>query len=186
MPEAAPFPYQTWMDDLRTPDKERQNAAFAALEAATQAEVAWAYAVWNELLRLLRGGDNRQRAIAAQVLCNLAKSDPEGRMERDAAALLAVTKDERYVTARHCLQNLWKVALAGERQRVVVIAGLTQRFHECETEKNGTLTRYDIQVVLRRIYDAAPDPALRVASLALIDQEADPKYRKKYAAIWRT
>jgi hypothetical protein len=186
MPETAPFPYQTWMDDLRTADKERQNAAFSALERATQEPVAWAYAVWDELLRLLREGDNRQRAIAAQVLCNLAKSDPEGRMERDAAALLAVTKDERYVTARHCLQNLWKVAMAGERQRVVMIAGLTQRFHECETEKNGTLTRYDIQVVLRRIYDVAPDPLLRTAAVALINLESDPKYRKKYATVWRT
>jgi len=47
--------------------------------------------------------DNHVRAIAAQVLCNLARSDPENRILKDFDALLAVTKDERFVTARHCL-----------------------------------------------------------------------------------
>jgi hypothetical protein len=45
----------------------------------------------------------RSRAIAAQVLCNLAKSDPKNRMAKDFQALLNVTKDERFVTARRVL-----------------------------------------------------------------------------------
>ena len=68
------------------------------------------------------------RAIAAQVLCNLAKSDPEQRMLRDFPALLAVTKDKRFVTARHTLQALWKVGLAGQVQRQMLVDGLAGRF----------------------------------------------------------
>ena len=116
------------MDDLRSSDKDRQNRAFQSLLHATQQPVEWAYEVWDELLRTLTDGDNRQRAIAAQVLSSLGKSDPNERMLKDFGALLAVTKDERFVTARHCLQSLWKVAVAGERQRNVVVKGLVRRF----------------------------------------------------------
>ena len=116
------------MDDLRSSDKDRQNRAFQSLLHATQQPVEWAYEVWDELLRTLTDGDNRQRAIAAQALSSLAKSDPNERMLKDFGALLAVTKDERFVTARHCLQSLWKVAVAGERQRNVVVKGLVRRF----------------------------------------------------------
>jgi hypothetical protein len=174
------------MDDLRSSGKDRQGQAFQSLLQATQEPVEWAYEVWDEMLRLLKEGDNRQRAIAAQVLCNLAKSDPEERMLKDFGALLAVTKDERFVTARHCLQSLWKVAVIGERQRQAAVSGLVQRFKECAGEKNCTLIRYDILAVLRRVYDAAGDARLRSTAEALIQIEEDPKYRKKYATLWRT
>ena len=185
MPEALRFPYQARMEDLRSADKDRQNAAFASLDEATQEPVAWAYEVWDDLLRILVEGDNRQRAIGAQILCNLAKSDPQRRIVQDVEALLGVTKDERFVTARHCLQSLWKVAVAGERQREAVVKGLVRRFQECGAEKNGTLIRYDILAVLRRVYDATADPAVRATAETLIGLEEDAKYRKKYATLWR-
>ncbi len=94
------------LDDLRSRDRGRQDAAFTRLTAATATPVDWAYDAWDELVELLGTGDNRQRAIASQVLCNLARSDPEERMLRDFDALLAVTRDERFVTARHCMQSL--------------------------------------------------------------------------------
>ena len=185
MPEALRFQYQARMDDLRSADKDRQNAAFTSLDEAAQVPVDWVYEVWDDLLRILVEGDNRQRAIGAQILCNLAKSDPQGRMVQDVEALLGVTKDERFVTARHCLQSLWKVAVAGERQREVVVQGLVRRFQECGGDKNGTLIRYDILAVLRRVYDATADPAVRATAEALMGLEEDPKYRKKYATLWR-
>jgi hypothetical protein len=153
--------------------------------AATEIPVVWAYEVWDELLAGLRDKDNHVRAITAQVLSNLAKSDPEMRMLHDFAALLAVTKDERFVTARHCLQSLWKVGLAGEEQQKVCVDGLEQRFHECSTEKNCTLIRYDIIQDLRSMYDAVNDERIREKALALIETEEDLKYRKKYATLWR-
>ena len=174
------------MDDLRSSDKDRQNRAFQSLSQATEEPVDWAYEVWDELLRTLADGDNRQRSIAAQVLCNLAKSDPQERILKDLGALLAVTKDERFVTARHCLQSLWKVAVAGKRQHHAVVKGLVQRFKECNDEKNCTLIRYDILAVLRRMYDVAGDAALRSTAEGLIATEEDLKYRKKYATLWRT
>jgi hypothetical protein len=183
MPEAQA--YRGLLDDLRSSGKERQNRAYTELIAATDVPVAWAYEAWDDLVRLLAEGDNRQRSIASQVLANLAKSDPEGRILRDLPALLRVTKDERFVTARHCLQALWKVGVAGEMQRRALAESLAARFEECAAEKNGTLIRYDILVVLRRVYDAVGEAPIRALAERLISSETDPKYRKKYAAVWR-
>jgi hypothetical protein len=76
------------------------------------------------MVETLRHKDNRRRAIAAQILCNLAKSDPKQRMLKDFDALLTVTKDERFVTARHCMQSLWKVGVAGKDQQQKLVDGL--------------------------------------------------------------
>jgi len=76
MPQTRPVPYKQLLDDLRSPSQDRQNLAFHALPKASDRPVDWGYEVWDDLLRTLVDGDNRQRAIAAQVLSNLAKSDP--------------------------------------------------------------------------------------------------------------
>jgi hypothetical protein len=176
---------QEHLDDLHSGDKARQDSAYAALMTATETPVDWAYDVWDALVADLRDKDNRVRAIASQVFANLAKSDPEGRMLTDFPALLNVTRDERTVTARHALQSLWKIGVVGPEQRQILLDGLTQRFNEGATEKNGTLVRYDIAQVLRNVYDAVDDDAVKATALALIETEHDPKYRKKYATVWR-
>jgi hypothetical protein len=152
---------------------------------ATDSPVDWAYQVWEDLQRMLVDGDNRQRSIASQVLSNLAKSDPKERMLKDLAALLKVTKDERFVTARHCLQSLWKVGVAGAPQCKALLRGLEARFKECKAEKNGTLIRYDVLVVLRRVFDLVKDQQIRLTAERLMAMEGDPKYRRKYATVWR-
>lgn len=173
------------LNNMRSDDRDLQNQAFFAVLAATDQPVGWAYEVWDDLVRGLSDRDNHVRAISAQVLCNLAKSDPDGRMLRDFEALLAVTKDERFVTARHCMQALWKVGVMGEPQRKLLVEGLERRFNECISEKNCTLIRYDIIESLRNVYDSVGDEAIRQKALALIETEADLKYRKKYAGVWK-
>ena len=176
---------RTNLGDLHSDDKDVQNKAFSSVLEATDKPVDWAYEVWEEMLRALRHKDNHERAIAAQVLCNLAKSDPKNRMLEDFDALLAVTRDERFVTARHCLQSLWKVGAAGAKQQKRVMDGLARRYKECITEKNGTLIRYDIIKCMRDLYDSVHDDDIRRLAHQLIDSEKDLKYRKKYATLWR-
>lgn len=173
------------LDNLYSSDKEVQHQAFLSVLNETDKSVDWAYDVWDEMLANLRHKDNRIRAIAAQLLCNLAKSDPENRMVDDFAQLLAVTKDERFVTARHTLQSLWKVGAAGKSQQNVFLAGFADRFQECETEKNYTLIRYDILQGFQRLYEKVKDESIRQLALELIESEDDPKYRKKYATLWK-
>jgi hypothetical protein len=173
------------LDNLYSDDRQVQNKSFLFILAATDKRVDWAYDVWDETVVRLRDKDNHARAIAAQVLCNLAKSDPQNRILKNLPALLALTKDERFVTARHCMQSLWKVGVVGEKHREKLVKGLAVRFAECVKEKNCTLIRYDILTSLRNVYAAVKDEKIRKKALELIETEKEAKYRKKYAALWR-
>jgi hypothetical protein len=176
---------RTHVDHIRSEDKDLQNKAFSFLLEATNQHVSWAYEIWDEMLEGLTHKDNHVRAISAQILSNLAKSDPKNRMLSDFDKLLAVTKDERFVTARHCLQSLWKVGVVGKKQQKFYMEGLEHRFRECSTEKNCTLIRYDILQSMRNVYSEVTDEKIRTKALELIEIEEDPKYRNKYASLWK-
>jgi hypothetical protein len=176
---------KTHFDNLFSQDRELQNQAFTYILAETERPVDWAYEAWDKLVAGLRHEDNHVRAIASQVLGNLAKSDPEGRMLNDLPSLLNVTRDERFVTARHCLQSLWKVGMVGKKQQQVLMDGLELRYRECSTEKNRTLIRFDILQDLRNLYDAVKDETIKAKALELIAIEKDLKYRKKYTTLWK-
>jgi hypothetical protein len=176
---------RTNLENIHSKDKQVQNDAYFYLMDITSKPVDWAYDVWDETVANLTHNDNHERAIAAQLLCNLAVSDPEKRILHDFDVLLNVTRDERFVTARHCLQNIWKVGLAGAEQKALLLADLSQRYNECITEKNCTLIRYDIIQTMKNLYDAAPDEAIKTQASVLIETESDTKYRKKYAKVWK-
>jgi hypothetical protein len=176
---------RTLLDDIHSADKDTQNKAYFAVIEATDKPVDWTYEAWDQLVADLRDKDNHVRAIAAQLLSNLAKSDPEKRIMKDFDKLLAVTKDERFVTARHCMQSLWKIGVVGKEQQALLVNGLEGRFNECISEKNCNLIRYDILQSLRNVYDVVPDESIRAKALALIDTETDLKYRKKYTTLWK-
>ena len=90
MPQAPSDPYKKLLEDLRSSVPDRQNYAFQSLLKATDSPVDWAYEVWEDLLRTLADGDNRQRSIAAQVLSNLAKSDQPKMLTPPVADLTGV------------------------------------------------------------------------------------------------
>jgi hypothetical protein len=176
---------RTNLDNLWTENRQLQHDAFIHILALTDKPVDWAYEVWDEMLANLSHMDNHNRAIASQVLCNLAKSDPKNRMLKNLPALLAVTRDQRFVTARHCMQALWKVGVVGPKPRKMLIDGLAARFKECINEKKCTLIRYDILQSLRNVYDEVKDEKIRGQAMQWIATENDLKYRKKYATLWR-
>ena len=117
------------LTETHSTDGSLQNRAYQALMQATDATVDWAYKAWDGLLKDLKHKDNHVRAIAGQLLSNLAMSDQQKRMLKDFAAFLEVTKDPKFVTARHTMQSLWKVDVAGDvhRQAVGALRGMHQR-----------------------------------------------------------
>jgi len=173
------------MDDIFTGDGETQFKAYDYLMKESEKPVSWAYDVWDEVVAGLTHKDNHVRAICGQLLGNLGKSDTKGRMFKDFDKLLNVTKDERFVTARHTMQNIWKVGLGGKKHQQLVVQGLEKRFKECIKEKNGALIRYDILVTLRNLYNATTSNEIKEKALELIELEQDSKHKKKYATVWK-
>jgi hypothetical protein len=175
---------QKHMGNFRSENRELQNQAFSYILQETEKPVDWAYEVWDQLVEGLRHKDNHVRAISAQILANLAKSDPKNRMQKDFPALMAVTNDEKFVTARHTLQSIWKVGREKKMQKSVVDA-LADWFKNCITHKNCTLIRYDVIQDLRNLYDEVQDEKIKQKALALIETEDDARYKKKYASVWK-
>jgi len=173
------------LNNLRSEERELQNQAFFYILEVTEKPVDWAYEVWDQLVADLSHKDNHVRAISAQILCNLAKSDPENRMQKDFSRLMEVTRDERFVTARHCLQSIWRVGASSKTMQEIVVEALADRFRNCGNEKNCTLIRYDIMQGFRNLYDDVQDEKIKQQALELIELEEDPKYRKKYASVWK-
>lgn len=168
-----------------TGDKDARFQAYEQLSEMTDHPVYWAYEVWDELVGRLVHSDPHQRSRAAQYLAGLAKSDPENRMLNDFPKLWNVTYDEKTVTARHSLQAIWKVGLAGPLQREWIIHHFTERFAACKSEKHPTMIRGDLLEGLRKLYDASGDERLRETAHKLIESVEDAKYHKKYAASWK-
>lgn len=172
-------------DALWSKDRAVQHTEFQRALLVTNERVEWSYDAWDELVAHLRSPENHDRAIAAQILCRLSASDPKLRVLRDFDRLFAVTRDERFVTARHTIQALWRIGVVGPKQRARLLAALAGRFAECIVEKNCTLIRYDIAEGLRKLYDAIGENNVKEFALRLIDTEDDVEYKKKYMTLWR-
>lgn len=165
-------------------DRDRQNAAYRDLLEVTAEPVPWADQVWDDVVARLADDDNHNRSIAAQLLANLAVNLPD-RLLEDFDELTAVTRDERFVTARHALQALWRIGTIGPRHREVLVDFLQARFDDASSEKHSTLIRADIIDVLARMHAAEPHASIAEVADDLIAAESDERYRAKYAGIWR-
>lgn len=160
-------------------DREKSYRAYIELIELTEKPVRWAYDVWDQMVDDLSHRDGHKRAFASQMLSHLAISDPEGRILRDFSCVAAVMKDEKTVTARHTLQALWKIGLAGPRQKALVVDALETRFRECIGEKNASLVRTDLITAMGRLASAVEDPHIEARAEALIVSEQDERARKK-------
>lgn len=176
---------KTEFEKSKSGNKEERYEAYQNILGATDQQVDWAYEVWDQLLEDLTHKDHHQRSRAAQYLANLAKSDPEKRMMKDFPKLWEVTKDEKFVTARHSLQSIWRVGIAGTDQKEMVMTYMVDRFKHCVDEKHFTLIRNDIIQNMRHLYDHFNDETIKQKAIDLIDTVDDKKYKKKYMDIWK-
>ncbi len=173
------------VDNLSSDDGQVRYAALEYVMAATNQPVDWAYEVWDDLLMLMQGPHIHHRAIATTLLCNLAKSDPKRRILKALPAIMAITHDKSFVTARHTIQALWKIGAAGKPQQKAVLEQMGLRFADAAADRNTTLIRYDLLVGLRQLYDVVKDQGIRAQAMALIETEPDAKYVKKYMTVWK-
>jgi hypothetical protein len=171
------------LDNLGSTDDTIRLNALQTILKITEEKVDWAYDVWNGLIERLDHQNSYQRSIAIMLLCNLSKSDYENRTRGSLNRLLAHTKDEKFITSRQCIQNIWKVAVADDQSGEVIIAHLEKRFEGCADEKHYNLIRQDIIQSMRLIYDAKKNDRLFARAMDLVKIEKEEKYRKKYETI---
>lgn len=174
---------KTHIENLSSSDDKIRLEALQSLLKTTESRVDWIYEAWDLLLEKLDHENSYQRSIAVMLLCNLAKSDIENRLGVSLDRLLAHTKDEKFITSRQCIQNIWKAAAANKLNREKVLKHLEKRFMECTNEKHYNLIRHDILQSMMALYDREGDAKLLTKAQALITKEKELKYRKQYEAL---
>lgn len=138
------------------------------------------------MLDKLGSENSYQRSIGILLLCNLAKSDSEDRLRHSLDRLLAHTRDEKFITERQCVQNIWKTAATNRANREKVLKHLEEQFVDCAGEKHYNLLRLDIIQSMVALYKWEGDSELLRRAQSLIAQEPEAKYRKQYQALLRT
>jgi hypothetical protein len=171
------------IDNLSSTDDKIRLNALQTLLKLTEAPVDWVYEVWDLLLEKLENENSYQRSIGILLLCNLAKSDTADRMKSALDSLLAHTKDEKFITSRQCIQNIWKAAVTTGPNREKVLKHLEKRFKECENEKHYNLLRQDIIQSMLSLYKQEKEDRLLTKAQALIAVEGNLKYRKQYETL---
>ena len=169
----------------KSEDLKESYAALTQLFKLSEKPVTWAYDVWGDLLDQLKTGDNRERAFAAQMLARLAISDPKARILKALPALEAVMRDERFVTARHTVQSLWRAGVPSDKHAAQISVALQKRYRDCVTHKNAALIRTDIIEAMVKLGHAVGRDKVELDVDRLLATESDPKARKKQLAVWR-
>lgn len=171
------------IDNLGSNDDKIRLTALETILKITDDEVDWVYDVWDDLIKKLDHENSFQRNIAIMLLCNLAKSDSENRMEGMLQSILAHTRDNKFVTSRKCLQYVWKLAVVNTPARKIVVAHLEKQYESCIEGKHYNLIRQDIIYSLRQIVDHDGDGGLLTLANELVKKEKEEKYRKRYETI---
>lgn len=172
-------------EKLNLKEDTERYPAFQQLCLLSEYKVSWTYEVWDQLVEKMSSPNSYQRSIGAILLCNLSQSDPQGRMNNSLEKLLSLSKDEKFITSRLVLQNLWKPAWFEPALREHIVAHLIARFGECANEAHPNLLRQDILQTLFTLAELTHDEALQQEALRLVESEPDPKNKKSYRALMK-
>lgn len=176
---------QALFDNLAQKDDAIRYISFSKLLSLTENKVDWVYAVWQSLVERLNSANSYQRSIALMLLCNLSQSDNEKRMNDLIPEILSHTKDEKFITSRQTLQNIWKIAWFNSSLSETIIDHLKQRFITCENENHANLLRQDILQSLITLAELRHDEALKTDVEKLIETEKEEKNQKAYRALMK-
>lgn len=127
-------------------DKYRYNCLLL-LEKITSKKVSWIYDRWDFLVGLLDSANSYHRNISLVLLANLSFSDSENRFENILDKYLSHCNDEKFITQRYCIQNVWKIAV----NKPVFKEKIITHLRNLNYGKHSNLIEMDIQNSLKKI-----------------------------------
>lgn len=162
-------------------DKNDKNRfpSFKKLHEITDKKVKWIYDKWFLLVEKTSSSNSFQRSIGLTLLANLAKSDTENRFEKIMDEYLKHFEDEKFITARLCIQNIWKIAAANKNTRKRIIDELERSYSEnVHLKTHANLIKRDIICSLVQISIFTKDKKIMEMIESLIEEETDLKLKK--------
>lgn len=171
------------LNNTESKDNKIRFAAFTKLLEITDTRVDWFIDVFDDLTNRLESDNSYQRSIGMMLLCNLAKSDKDNLLRRALPDILNLLEDEKFITRRQCIQNIWKIAVAENELFSTIVEALETKFVKCSSENHYNLIRQDIVSALYSIHKNRPDSYTLSRIEKLIDLEDDVALKKKYIKI---
>jgi hypothetical protein len=171
-------------EELNSKDgKIRHNALLEIIEI-TNNKVVWVYDKWYVLQDKLLPDNSYQRSIGLMLLANLAKSDVENRMGAILDNYFTFFNDEKFITSRQCLQNVWKIAVCHTSNGIRVVKELEKTYFEnIYLALHGNLIKEDVIFSLVQIAKHSQDKSALQKANELIDHEIDDKLIKSLRKI---
>jgi len=161
-------------------DTERFNALQKMLEI-TEQNVTWFNEYKDTFITMLQDENSYHRSIALMLLCNLARNKKDRtEFKKILPLLMNLINDEKFITQRQYIQNIWKAALADKEYKDLIVNQLENEFLSCTSKKHYNLLRMDIIGSLGKIAKEIKDGKLMESVLSLIEREEDEKNKKKY------
>ncbi len=160
-------------------DDKIRYEAFQTLLALTDKKVDWVYDKWYDLLEKLNSENSYQRSIGFLLLANLCKSDTDNRISLILKKLTQLFDDEKFITSRQCIQNVWKIAICNLGYKSLIIDELLLTYYDnIHINKHGNLIKQDVIFSMNKIYQSEKDNDVFAKIEELISSETDAKFQK--------
>ncbi|HEY4788957.1 MAG TPA: hypothetical protein VIH57_23065 [Bacteroidales bacterium] len=165
--------------NLVSQDDKIRYPSFKTVLEITEERVDWIYDKWDVLVNKLSSDNSFQRSIGMMLIANLCKSDSEGRICEIIDRLLALTEDEKFITSRLCLQNIWKTAVQHSDLTKKVSKFLESTyFGNKHLNSHANLIKQDVFSSLANIYKHTKNADTLTAMNDIYDTETDEKVKK--------
>jgi len=174
------------LNETKLKDNKIRLKALNGLLDITEKKVDWLDEVFEDLTSRLKSDNSYQRSIGMMLLSNLSKSDNENHLKIVLPDLLKLLQDEKFITCRQTIQNIWKIAIEKENLQKKIIESLIGKFNKCLFEKHYNLIRQDIISSLFLIHQKNSNSCPMSLIDDLIEAEEDVKFRKKYKSLIET
>jgi hypothetical protein len=170
--------------DLASKDDKIRYNAFKTLLDITENKVPWAYDKWFILIEKLSSENSYQRSIGFMLLANLSKSDEDNKVADIINDLLKFTDDEKFITSRQCIQNLWKFAINHTSVEQKIVKHLINTYIEnIHLKSHGNLIKQDVVFSLWNIYKSSKNKDILKVINELIESETDEKLMKSLKKV---
>lgn len=165
--------------DLESKNGKIRYNALQELIKMSDTKVTWIYYKWFILLKKLSSDNSYQRSIGLMLLANLAKSDNENRIGEIIDKYIVFFNDEKFITSRQCIQNVWKIAITNEYNCSRIIKELENTYFEnIYLKTHGNLIKEDVIFSLFQVYKYSNDILILNKINELIENETDIKLIK--------
>lgn len=171
-------------EDLKSKDNKTRQNAFQSLLKETEQKVDWIYIKWDDLVDKLDSENSFQRSIGLLLLANLCKSDTDNKFGDILERYLRFFDDEKFITSRQFIQNVWKIAIENESFSTKVLSELQKTYYEnAHINKHGNLIKQNVISSMFLIYKSTKNENIHTTITDLIDSENDAKLRKALGKV---